>query len=69
MSTEHQQYSPDNQADIIRQYAADHNMKMVQVSPAMGEAVSASLAEQAQPADGRHREQASHLHFITCLRC
>lgn len=31
MSTEHQQYSPENQADIIRQYAADHNMEVVQV--------------------------------------
>lgn len=31
MSTEHQQYSPENQADIIRQYAADHNMDVVQV--------------------------------------
>lgn len=31
MSTEHQQYSPENQADIIRQYAADHNMDIVQV--------------------------------------
>ena len=31
MSTEHQQYSPENQADIIRQYAANHNMEIVQV--------------------------------------
>jgi len=31
MSTEHQQYSPENQLDIIRQYAADHNMEIVQV--------------------------------------
>jgi DNA invertase Pin-like site-specific DNA recombinase len=31
MSTEHQQYSPENQAYIIRQYAADHNMEIVQV--------------------------------------
>lgn len=30
MSTEHQQYSPENQLDIIRQYA-DHNMEIVQV--------------------------------------
>jgi len=30
MSTEHQQYSPENQADIIRQYSADHNMDIVQ---------------------------------------
>jgi len=29
MSTEHQQYSPENQLDIIRQYAADHNMEIV----------------------------------------
>ena len=29
MSTEHQQYSPQNQLDVIRQYAADHNMDMV----------------------------------------
>src|ERR1035437_3417069 len=29
MSTEHQQYSPQNQADVIRQYAADHNMDIV----------------------------------------
>jgi DNA invertase Pin-like site-specific DNA recombinase len=31
MSTEHQQYSPENQLDVIRQYAADHNMEIVQV--------------------------------------
>jgi len=31
MSTEHQQYSPENQADIIRQYAAKHNMEIVRV--------------------------------------
>jgi DNA invertase Pin-like site-specific DNA recombinase len=31
MSTEHQQYSPENQLDIIRRYAADHNMEIVQV--------------------------------------
>jgi acetylglutamate kinase len=31
MSTEHQQYSPENQLDIIRQYAADHNMEIVHV--------------------------------------
>jgi DNA invertase Pin-like site-specific DNA recombinase len=29
MSTEHQQYSPQNQTDVIRQYAADHNMEIV----------------------------------------
>lgn len=31
MSTEHQQYSPDNQLDAIRQYAASHNMEIGQV--------------------------------------
>ena len=31
MSTEHQQYSPENKADIIRQYAANHNMEIVRV--------------------------------------
>jgi DNA invertase Pin-like site-specific DNA recombinase len=30
MSTEHQHYSPENQLDVIRQYAADHNMDIVQ---------------------------------------
>jgi DNA invertase Pin-like site-specific DNA recombinase len=30
MSTEHQQYSPENQLEIIRQYAAAHNMEIVQ---------------------------------------
>ena len=30
MSTEHQQYSPENQLEIIRQYAADHYMEIVQ---------------------------------------
>jgi predicted site-specific integrase-resolvase len=30
MSTEHQQYSPENQLDNIRQYAAAHNMEIVQ---------------------------------------
>ena len=29
MSTEHQQYSPENQADTIRQYAADHRLEIV----------------------------------------
>ena len=31
MSTEHQQYSPENQLDVIRHYAADHNIEVVQV--------------------------------------
>jgi DNA invertase Pin-like site-specific DNA recombinase len=31
MSTEHQQYSPENQSEVIRQYAASHNMEIVQV--------------------------------------
>jgi DNA invertase Pin-like site-specific DNA recombinase len=31
MSTEHQQYSPENQLDAIRQYAASHNMEIVRV--------------------------------------
>ncbi len=31
MSTRHQQYSPENQLDIVRQYAADHNMGIAQV--------------------------------------
>ena len=30
ISTEHQQYSPENQLEIIRQYAAAHNMEIVQ---------------------------------------
>ena len=30
MSTEHQQYSPENQIEIIRQYAAAHIMEIVQ---------------------------------------
>ena len=30
MSTEHQQYSPENQLEIIRQYAAAHKMEIVQ---------------------------------------
>jgi hypothetical protein len=29
MSTEHQQYSPENQLEIVRQYAAAHNMEIV----------------------------------------
>src|ERR1700689_847372 len=29
MSTEHQQYSPENQLEIIRQYATAHNMEIV----------------------------------------
>jgi DNA invertase Pin-like site-specific DNA recombinase len=29
MSTEHQQYSPENQLEVIRQYAATHNMEIV----------------------------------------
>ncbi len=31
MSTEHQQYSPENQLEVVRQYAASHNMEIVQV--------------------------------------
>ncbi len=31
MSTEHQQYSPENQSEVVRQYAALHNMEIVQV--------------------------------------
>lgn len=31
MSTEHQQYSPENQLDVIRQYAVSHNMEIVRV--------------------------------------
>jgi predicted site-specific integrase-resolvase len=30
MSTQHQQYSPENQSDIIHRYAATHNMEIVQ---------------------------------------
>ena len=30
MSTEHQQYSPENQLEVVRQYAASHNMEIVQ---------------------------------------
>jgi predicted site-specific integrase-resolvase len=29
MSTEHQQYSPENQLDVIRKYAAAHQMEVV----------------------------------------
>ncbi|MGB8481401.1 MAG: recombinase family protein [Acidobacteriaceae bacterium] len=29
MSTEHQQYSPENQLDVIRQYAGAHSMEVV----------------------------------------
>ena len=30
MSTEHQQYSPENQLEVLRQYAASHTMEIVQ---------------------------------------
>src|ERR1700731_4281866 len=30
MSTEHQQYSPENRLEVIRQYAASHSMEIVQ---------------------------------------
>ena len=30
MSTEHQLYSPENQLEIIREYAATHSMEIVQ---------------------------------------
>jgi DNA invertase Pin-like site-specific DNA recombinase len=30
MSTEHQQYSPENQLEVVRQYAASHSMEIVQ---------------------------------------
>ena len=29
MSTEHQQYSPENQSDVIREYAAKHGMEII----------------------------------------
>jgi DNA invertase Pin-like site-specific DNA recombinase len=29
MSTEHQQYSPENQLEVLRQYAATHNWQIV----------------------------------------
>ena len=29
MSTEHQQYSTENQADVIREYAAKHDLEIV----------------------------------------
>jgi len=29
MSTEHQQYSPENQLEVVRQYAAAHNLEIV----------------------------------------
>ena len=32
MSTKHQQYSPENQLEIIRQYAAVHNMEIMSSS-------------------------------------
>ena len=35
MSTEHQQYSPENQLEVVRQYAAAHNMEIVQEYPTM----------------------------------
>jgi DNA invertase Pin-like site-specific DNA recombinase len=31
MSTEHQQYSPENQVDAMREYATDHKMEIVQM--------------------------------------
>jgi len=29
MSTEHQQYSPENQLEVVRQYATSHQMEIV----------------------------------------
>jgi DNA invertase Pin-like site-specific DNA recombinase len=29
MSTEHQQYSPENQLEVVREYAASHQMEIV----------------------------------------
>ncbi len=31
MSTEHQQYSPENQLEVMQQYAASHSMEIVKV--------------------------------------
>lgn len=39
MSTEHQQYSTENQSDVIREYAAKHNMEIV-FSPYWGALLS-----------------------------
>jgi DNA invertase Pin-like site-specific DNA recombinase len=36
ISTEHQQYSPQNQLDVIRQYASGRNMEIVKVYPDHG---------------------------------
>jgi DNA invertase Pin-like site-specific DNA recombinase len=30
MSTEHQQYSPENQLEVVREYAASHQMEIAQ---------------------------------------
>ena len=40
MSTEHQQYSPENQLEVVCQYAAAHNMEIVQEYSGLMPAVS-----------------------------
>ena len=46
MSTEHQQYSPENQLDIVRQYAAAHNMEIVKEDSDHGRRLGLNIAGQ-----------------------
>ena len=39
MSTEHQQYSPENQLEVVREYAASHQMEIVREYSVKGGAV------------------------------
>ena len=45
MSTEHQQYSIDNQVQFIQKYADDHNMMIVRIYDDEGKAVSLQSEE------------------------
>jgi predicted site-specific integrase-resolvase len=70
MSTEHQQYSPENQLDIIRQYAAAHNMEIVQEYSDHGRSglnIAGRNGLNQLMADVR--VQADQLHVAPCLRC
>lgn len=70
MSTEHQQYSPENQLEIIRQYAAAaaHNMEIVQEYSDHGRSGLNIAGREGQQTYGRCRGQANQFLLASRLR-
>jgi len=57
MSTEHQHYSPENQLDVIRQYAAMHTMEIVrEYSDHGGSGLNIAGQESLNSLTGKRRE-------------